>query len=383
MADITVDVPYATDSRNAQKRTGWFGYLGTGASMAVCYIKLISATALPMIGGWEMNPHVQAVLMWVLASMSVIAIYRDQSRHGDRRPFYFALIGLVVLVGTLYVFWHNYVLFAAYILLLFGAFGNQNAILRKLNEQVQSQAEELAELNRTLETRIADQVDELDRVGQLKRFLSPEVVDLVVAEGETSMLESHRRYIATLFCDLRGFTAFSERAEPEEVMDVLQQYHRKLGVLVSQYGGTIDSRAGDGLMVIFNDPFPCEEPVLHAIELAFAMHKTVGELEKSWAKYGHELGFGIGIAAGYATLGIVGDESRSDYTAIGNVINLASRLCDVAKDGDILVNQRAFLDVENKVEAQEVTEIQLKGVSRLKEVYSIHKLLNKDSSSSD
>lgn len=377
MADMSVVHQFAMDNKNDWARSGWYPYLGTGASMVVCYVKAIGTTALPMVGSWDMNPHVQAVLMWALALLAVIAIHRDQSRHGDQRPFYIALGGLLILVGTLYIFWNVLILFLGYTLLLVGAFANQNAILRKLNEQVQSQAEELAEWNRTLETRVADQVAELDKVGQLKRFLSPVVANLVVTEGETSMLESHRRYVAALFCDLRGFTAFSERTEPEEVMDVLQQYHRKLGTLVSEYDGTIDHRAGDGLMVFFNDPLPCEEPVFRATKLAFAMHETVSDLAKNWAKSGHDLGFGIGIAAGYATLGIVGDESRIDYTAIGNVINLASRLCDEAKDGDILVNKRAFLDVEGRVEAQEVTGIQLKGVSRLQEVHSIHKLFEK------
>ncbi len=185
-------------------------------------------------------------------------------------------------------------------------------------------------------------------------------------------MESHRRYVATLFCDLRGFTGFSERAEPEEVIDVLQNYHQVLGRLVLEYGGTINHRAGDGLMVIFNDPLPCDEPVRRATELAFSARDDVGELAHNWAKLGHQLGFGIGIAAGYATLGIIGDELRSDYTAIGNVINLASRLCDSAQDGEILVNQRAYLDVESTVKGQEVTGLKLKGVTQLQEVYSIN-----------
>jgi class 3 adenylate cyclase len=343
--------------------------------MVVCYIKAIGTAALPMIGSWEMNPHVQAVLMWMLASITVVAIHRDQARHGDRRPLYIAVGGLLVLIGTLYVYWNVLVLFLGYMLLLFAAFANQHAILRRLNQQVRSQADELAEWNRTLKTKVDDQVAELDRVGQLKRFLSPEIVDLVTAEDETALLESHRRYIAALFCDLRGFTAFSERAEPEEVMDVLQLYHKRLGTLISEHHGTIDHRAGDGLMVFFNDPLPCEEPVFRAIKLAFAMRASVAELTKNWAKLGHELGFGIGIAAGYATLGVVGDECRIDYTAVGNVINLASRLCDEAKDGEILVNHRAYIEVESRVEAQQVTGIRLKGVSRLQEVHCIKGLL--------
>ena len=197
-------------------------------------------------------------------------------------------------------------------------------------------------------------IAELNRIGQLKRFLAPEVAQLVVEDLDASLLESHRRYVASLFCDLRGFTAFSERAEPEEVIDVLQRYHEALGRLVDDSGGTIDHRAGDGLMVIFNDPLPCEEPVQEAITTAFRMNEAVRELCREWTRLGHELGFGIGIAAGYATLGLVGDENRSDYTAIGNVINLSSRLCDKAKDGEILISRRAYLDVEGRVSAEAV-----------------------------
>ena len=207
----------------------------------------------------------------------------------------------------------------------------------------------------------------------MKRFLSPEVADLVVAQGDRSLLESHRREVVALFCDLRGFTTFSENTEPEEVFDILQQYHQTLGRLVTEYGGTIDHRAGDGLMVFFNDPLPCDEPVRRAVELAFQAHENIRQLLQNWAKLGHQLGFGIGIAAGYATLGIVGDENRSDYTAIGNDINLASRLCDHAKDGQTLINQRAYREIEDSVEAQEVTGLDLKGVNRPQGVYSITK----------
>jgi len=375
MADLTIDQDQDVDVDSQQRRSGWLPYLGTGTSMVVCYIKAIGTAALPMIGSWDMNPHIQAVLMWAFALAAVIAIYRDSVKHGNLRPFYIALAGLTILVGTLYLYWNVLILFFGYILLLLGAFANQNAILKNLNKQIQLQAEQLAELNRTLEVRVSDQVAELDKIGQLKRFLSPEVVNLIVTEGDTSRLESHRRYVAALFCDLRGFTAFSEKAEPEELMDVLQQYHKELGRLVLEFGGTIDNRTGDGLMVIFNDPLPCEEPVRRAIELAFAMHEGIGKLAEYWAKFGYELGFGVGIASGYATLGIVGSDSRSDYTAIGNVINLASRLCDEAKDGEILINKRAYLDVEDKIEGREVDEIELKGVSRMQEVHSVAKLI--------
>ena len=353
-------------------RGGWLPYLATALSLIVCYIKAITVAVLPMVeASWNFNPHIQAVLMWSFGLLAVIAIYRDRGKHDDRRPLYIAIAGLIIMIITLYTHYSVMILFLAYLLLLIGTFANQNAILKQLNARTQAQATELTELNRTLENRVNDQVAELDRIGQLKRFLSPEVADLIVEKGDNSLLESHRRYVAAVFCDLRAFTAFSERAEPEEVIDVLQEYHRVLGGLVSAHGGTIDHRAGDGLMVIFNDPLPCDEPVRRAIEMAFAMRDAVSVLLQDWAKYGHQLGFGIGVAAGYATLGIVGDATRSDYTAIGNVINLASRLCDQAQDGEILISQRAYLDLEHQVEGREVTGLKLDGLSRLQEVYSI------------
>jgi len=306
-----------------------------------------------------------------LALLAVIAIYRDRNNHTDQRPFYIAGIGLLIIIATLYTHYDVLILFFGYLLLLLGTFMNQNVILELFNLQSQQQALELTEWNRTLEARVSEQMAELDRVGQLKRFLSPEVANLVITQGDNSLLESHRSYVATLFCDLRGFTAFSERTEPEEVMDVLRAYHMVVGKFVTEYGGTIKHRAGDGLMIIFNDPLPCNEPVRRAIELAFATRDAVRELTQSWAMLGYELGFGIGITAGYATLGIVGDESRSDYTAIGNAINLASRLSDHAKDGQILISRRAYHEVEKLVEGHELAGLNLDGVSRSHKVYSV------------
>ena len=296
--------------------------------------------------------------------------------HGDRRPFYIALSGVLVMVATLYLWFHYLVLFVGYLLLLVGTFANQNALLKQLQEKTERQAIELAEWNRTLEHRVDEQVSELNRVGQLKRFLAPEVADLVVARGEegASMLESHRCFIAALFCDLRDFTRFSEQAEPEEVIDVLQAYHRLLGLRVKDSGGVINHRAGDGMLVIFNDPFPCKDPVVRAIELAISIREGVGELIQEWSRLGYRLGIGVGVAAGYATLGMVGDEKRSDYTAIGNVINLASRLCDESLNGEILVSKRAYLEVEERVVAGKGKDLELKGVSQLQEVYRVDAL---------
>jgi adenylate cyclase len=229
----------------------------------------------------------------------------------------------------------------------------------------------LANWNKTLETRVEEQVAELERVGQLKNFLPPEVADLIVKQKGRSVLESHRSYIAALCCDLRGFTTFSEHAEPEEVMDILMSYHHHLGNLVREHGGTILHRAGDGLMVIFNDPLPCDEPVRRASELAFSAHAALRQPLNKWAQYGHHLGLGIGISAGYATLGIVGDDRQSDYTAIGNVINLTSRLCENAQDGQTLICKKAYLDIKEFVVGEEISGLELKGIKRTQEVYNI------------
>lgn len=358
---------------------GWLPYLWAALSVAVCYIKAITVAVSPMWGvAWDINPHIQALLMVSFGALVAYAIHRDQDKHQDHRPFYIAVAGLVIMAGTLYTVYDIRILFLGYFFLLVGAFANQNAILKRLNlqvqrqnAQIQQQAEELADWNRTLEIRVNEQVAELDRIGQLKRFLSPEVVDIVVAHDDKSLLDSHRRYVAALFCDLRGFTAFSERAEPEEVINFLQVYHQTLGRITTHHSGTINHSAGDGLMIIFNDPLPCEQPVRRAVELAFAGRDAVREIVQDWEKFGYNLGFGIGIAAGYATLGVIGDNTRSYYTAIGNVINLASRLCDQARDDEILISQRAYREVEDVVQGHEVEGLKLKGISQLQEAYRI------------
>lgn len=373
MAEIAETMESDQDMQSLFIRGGWLPYASAALSMTVCYLKSISAALLPMLGAdWNFNPHFQAVLMWVLGLVAVFAVHRDTKKHGERYPLYIAGTGLIIIVVTLYVYYNVKLESLGYTVLIIGVFLNQNAILKQLNFKTRKQAADLADWNLTLENRVAEQVAELDRIGQLKRFLSPEVANLVVAQGDKSLLESHRRYVAALFCDLRGFTSFSESTEPEEVMDMLQQYHQQLGRLVSKYGGTIDHRAGDGLMVFFNDPLPCEKPVQQAIKLAFEAHDRIGQLLQKWAKLGHQLGFGVGIAAGYATMGIVGDESRSDYTAIGNDINLASRLCDHAKNGETLISQKAHLEIENEVESRELAGLELKGVNRSLRVYAIN-----------
>ncbi len=243
--------------------------------------------------------------------------------------------------------------------------------VKALHDKVQEQAAQLEEWNRTLEQRVAAQLAEIERLGSLKRFLAPQVVELIVSTGGERLLESHRREITVVFCDLRGFTAFAETSEPEEVMGVLRQYHEALGELIFQHEGTVEHFAGDGVVVLFNDPLPCPDPSARAVRMAIAMRARIAELADGWRKQGHELGFGLGIAQGYATLGLIGFEGRFDYAAIGPVANMASRLCDEAGDGEILISQRALAAVEDLVEAEPAGDLALKGFTRPVTAYRI------------
>jgi class 3 adenylate cyclase len=243
--------------------------------------------------------------------------------------------------------------------------------IKALHDTVQEQGAQLEAWNRTLEERVAAQLGEIDRLGALKRFLSPQVAELIVAGGDERLLESHRREVTVVFCDLRGFTAFAETSEPEEVMGVLRQYHEALGQLIFRHEGTLERFVGDGLVVLFNDPLPCPDPSARAVRMALAMQTRIAELSDAWRKQGHELGFGVGIAQGYATLGRIGFEGRHDYAAIGPVANLASRLCDEAGAGEILISQRALAAVEDLVDAAPVGDLALKGFTRPVAAYRI------------
>jgi adenylate cyclase len=247
--------------------------------------------------------------------------------------------------------------------------------IKALHDVVQEQAAQLEAWNRTLEQRVAAQVAEIDRLGTLKRFLSPQVAELIVSAGDERLLESHRREITVVFCDMRGFTAFAETSEPEEVMGVLRQYHQALGQLIFRHEGTVEHFAGDGVVVLFNDPLPCPDHTARAVRMAIAMRARIAELSAEWRRQGHELGFGVGIAQGYATLGTIGFEGRYDYAAIGPVANLASRLCDEAGDGEILISRRALAAVEDLVEAAPVGDLVLKGFTRPVTSYRILRLL--------
>jgi class 3 adenylate cyclase len=197
---------------------------------------------------------------------------------------------------------------------------------------------------------------------------------MITSEGKEGLLDSHRRYIACPFCDIRDFTPLSESLEPEEVMEVLQVYHEKIGALIAASGGTIGFRAGDGVMVFFNDPLPCDHPSLEAATLALAMRDAFAEARRKWERLGSRLAIGIGIASAYATLGLVGDTGRRDYTAIGNVVNLASRLCNQATEDEILLDQRAFLDAEEWIIADAPRTLDLKGIGQAIQVFTLRSL---------
>lgn len=231
-----------------------------------------------------------------------------------------------------------------------------------LFERLEVKSQELSDLNRTLEERVLKQVNELERAGRLRRFLPRQLADLVINTGDDSILESHRSEVTVVFCDLRGFTAFSEVAEPEEVTSVLGDYHRIAGPLIEQHGGTLERFLGDGLMVLFNDPLPCDDPAQRAATLALDLRDSMVELSEQWAQQGYELGFGVGIAHGFATLGRIGFEGRSDYTAIGSVVNQAARLCDEAAAGEILITQRVANIAKQLIQAEPLGELALKGL---------------------
>jgi class 3 adenylate cyclase len=244
----------------------------------------------------------------------------------------------------------------------------------RLFDEVQAQAAELASWNRTLEQRVAEQVAEIERIGRLKRFLPAQIAQLVASSHHERALESHRRDVTILFCDLRGFTAFSEVAEPEEVMLVLREYHTTLGVLVDKFEGTVERFTGDGLLVIFNDPMPCPDPQMRAVQMALEMRDEIAKLSAKWSRSGHDIGFGIGIAHGYATLGTVGYERQFQYSVTGKVANLASRLCNEAKNGQILIDINVFSAVETRADVEFTEELILKGFSRPVKTFNVRKL---------
>jgi len=241
---------------------------------------------------------------------------------------------------------------------------------RLLNE-LRDRTEEVEKLNQHLEQRVTDQVGEIERMGRLRRFLPPQVADLIVASGTEKQLESHRREITALFCDLRGFTGFSETSDPEDVMALLRDYHAAIGEIIIKCSGTLERYAGDGVMVVFNDPVPVDNPALQAVLMALEMRDAIRALTERWRRLGHDIGFGIGIAHGFATLGTIRFEGRFDYAAIGTVSNVASRLCDEARPSQILISPRVLMAIEDAITVEPVGEFALKGIRRPLAAYNV------------
>jgi len=236
--------------------------------------------------------------------------------------------------------------------------------VKRYHDTIERQAAELARWNRELEQRVQDQIEQLERVGRLRRFLPAQLADLIISSGDESFLNGHRRDITVVCCDLRGFTSFAETAEPEDVWDILGEYHQALGDLIARFEGTLERFASDGLVIFFNDPIPCDDAPLRSIRMALAMRQQVQELADGWQRRGHELAFAVGIAQGYATLGRIGYAGRFDYAAIGSVTNLAARLCAEAVPWQILVTQRVNAAAEDQVVSRLVGELSLPGFSR-------------------
>jgi class 3 adenylate cyclase len=243
--------------------------------------------------------------------------------------------------------------------------------IKDYHDTIVAQGAELAAFNRELEARVTEQVDQLERLGRLRRFLSPQLADLVVSSGDDSFLESHRREITVVFCDLRGFTAFAETVEPEDVMHVLGEYHAGMGDLVHRYEGTLERFTGDGLMVFFNDPIPVDDAPVRAVRMAVAMLGRFSQLAEGWSRRGFDLQIGLGVAQGHATLGRIGFEGRSDYAAVGSVTNLAARLCEEAGPGRLLITQRVYAATEDLLVASPIGELSLRGFSRPTRAYDV------------
>ena len=301
------------------------------------------------------------------------------SRAGWRSLLAVPLVRDDTILGALVVRRRTVGAFSPKVVDLVETFASQSALAiqnARLFQQLELASRQLTEWNQELEQRVESQVGQIERIGRLKRFLSPAIADLIVSEGDESVLESHRREITVVFCDLRGFTSFAETVEPEDTMSVLREYHAALGELVFQYEGTLERFTGDGLMVFFNDPVACADGPARAVRMAVEMRDRIADIALGWRRHGHVLGFGVGIAQGYATLGRVGFEGRYDYAAIGTVTNLAARLCDAASDGQILVTERVLAQVDGFVGVEEIEEITLKGFSR---PVTLHNVLSIDS----
>ena len=342
-----------------------------------------------------LKPGPLAVMSRVVATKQLVHVsdYADEPAYKQRDPSAVGLVELaggrtivmvpmlkeMELIGIIQIYRQEVRPFTDKQIALVQNFAAQAVIAienARLLSELRQRTEEVVKLNQQLEQRVANQVGEIERMSRLRRFLPQQVADLIVTSGTEKQLESHRREITALFCDLRGFTGFSESSDPEDVMALLREYHAVIGQIIVKYSGTIERFAGDGVMVIFNDPVPVENPALQAVLMALDMRAAIGALIEKWRDLGHDLGFGIGIAHGFATLGTIGFEGRFDYAAIGTVSNVASRLCDEAKAGQILIAPRVRQAIEKAVTVEPVGEFTLKGIRRPMMTYNVLQALS-------
>jgi class 3 adenylate cyclase len=321
---------------------------------------------------------VQAAVIVATAAAAVVGLMLDRKHHRSATPSAVGCAGFVLIAWSMYAPFGRIDDIVGFILLVSAVFLNQTKALRALTLNLQSQnteidrqhrlleqqSKQLADWNRTLSQRVEDQLSRIERLGRLKRFFSPQLAELILEGNTQDPLKIHRREIAVVFLDLRGFTAFADRAEPEEVIDVLQEYHTAMGELIGQFEGTLERFTGDGIMVFFGDPITVSNPLERAVRLSLAMRERVGTLTPRWSRRGYDLGLGIGVALGYATIGAIGFEGRWDYAAIGRVTNLAARLCAEAQSGQILINQPSLDGMENLLEIESIGDLTLKGFQR-------------------
>lgn len=277
-------------------------------------------------------------------------------------------------IGVIFLYRREVGLFAEDDVRLVETFAAQAAIAVENVRQfkaLEARTQEIQALNADLAARVEEQVGEIERMGRLKRFLPAAVADTVMSSGSEKLLSSHRSLLGVVFCDIRGFTAFCETAEPEETIEVLQVYHQEMGRLIDAHGAGVDHRMGDGIMVLFNDPLPCDDPAVAAVRLAVAMRERMRVLCQDWKRLGYRMGVGVGVSLGYATVGMVGFEGRSEYTASGTAVNLAARLCDEAEDGEILISPRAGIAVEGEFHIESRGQLRLKGIREPIEVFRL------------